>query len=362
MRQRGFSLIETCIAMACALLLIFGASTLATQSMRHHQHALGKISSIEQNSEIKDLIFSLANSTSCMARTGLSSAPAFNPANDKDLPLTGLQTNSDVTINRLFLTRAKLLRTSGINSEYSAELKITQTLVRSPAAIAPVTLGLMRLVVNSSGNIVSCNWDDTFIDPMTVCAGTTAVSANFTCYTAPIIPIVLTCPTGTSLTNGHCIPSDIDCFNQSLSTAFDGVKLGCTVIPTTKAIRYPAGYTPPPEPTLTQPVAGAPPETVTIPAQPCQCGSQSIQPGSTQLCSMAWSVDDSFFGNGSAYDDMWQVKRCNSAGQLEGNAPNEYIFRENGRGVQWAWRISSCTTTTGSKNVDGRRYSLGGCQ
>ncbi len=74
--------------------------------------AAGKLDGIQLNSEIKDLMFSMADtntgSSTCISRMGLSgSSPAFNPAADFDLPLSSFQnSNVAVTIDRQYLTDA----------------------------------------------------------------------------------------------------------------------------------------------------------------------------------------------------------------------------------------------------------------
>lgn len=359
--QRGFSLIEMGIATACALLLVLGASTMATQAMKHHQHAAGKLDSIQQNSEIKDLIFNLAgaNPSSCMSRLGLnSSSPTFAPGTEYLLPTSALpNAGSGVTVQKLYLSAQpgaqSMLTNNGVNRVYSTQLKIEQKLNRGVAsALKPIALGVMNVTVDSSNKIVGCGWDDSSTSPMQHCSSTSgAVAAGAGCFMEPEIEVITTCPTGTSLTSGRCVASNVNCYNQALGKQFDGYRMNCNLIPNTYAVRYPSNYTPP---SAASPTSAG--DSISTPS--CTCGNQTIPAGSNQLCIKGWSQSE-YFGN---YDDMWHVRRCNSVGQLEGNSPNEYVFYEEGHGINHSYRIGSCSFTSDSVNIDGRRYTVGVCQ
>lgn len=371
--QRGFNLVEITMALACSAILLLMVGTLATQSAKQTIQGAGKVDGVVQNSEIKDLIFNYANQSSgatCVERLKIADK-VFSAAGVIDLEVEDFQTQSSGSrIQRIFLSDRTDLRAIGNYREVSAQLRVEQVIGRDLAstenvAQKPVVLGLVKLTLDGAGKVISCNWDgEGAIDPLANCSSTEGTVTSTTCNSAPIVQPVTECPNGTDLQDGKCIASDVDCYNQTLGNNFDGQQFHCATLPAGYAVRYPDNFTPDPIPASSG--SSAPPPATEVPpppVAPCECGGSTIPAGSTtQLCIRAWSIDDSFFGNGSAYDDMWEVKRCNPAGQLEVNSPHQYVFDETGYGADYSWKIGGCYLTTSYKNAYGKNFTKGSCQ
>ena len=367
LNDRGFNLVEVSIAMVIAVFMILGATTLTTESLKQEQAAAGKLESIQQNSEIKDMVFSLAggaSTQSCMDRMGLTGGEKFDPKVDFPLPVDHFKGNAaSVELKKIYLTEASYIRTVGTQTEWAAILKVEQKLMRGPAAVAPVALGIMKVTIDSSNQIVGCNLDPTGNEPMNVCTGSDGTVAGTTggdpaCFVAPELEVLTSCPTGTSLSSatGRCVPVNISCYNQNLGDDFDGNKFGCEVLPPGYAMRYPSGFTPENAPTQTYP--GGTATDLSSQQKYCTCGTSQMQAGSTQLCVTAWNAKEIL----GTYDDYYKVQRCNSVGQLEPNSPNENLFNEEGVGNQWSARIATCSYFGGYKNQDSINYTLGSCK
>ncbi len=334
------------------------AGTMATESLKHQQRALGKIDSIQQNSDIKDLLFNLANQsgTSCKDRLGIPVGSVFTPATNEfpldpsQFQLGGVKSQ----IDRIFLSQPSLLRSVGSFVEYSAQLNVQQSTTRG-AALAPVTLGLINFTVDPAGTIVSCSWDQSSITPADICSGTQGtITTGNSCNFQPETPVDTNCPNKTALINGNCVPAGVNCFNQALGNKFDTNIFNCQSLPNTVAIRYPAGYTPPNAPAQQNPNPNAP---ALVAPTTCTCGNSIIQVNSNQLCIMAWSRDEGF-GNS---DDMWEAKRCNSAGELEPNTPEQFVFEEQGNNTTYGWRVGTCNYYGETKSSGGKLFVTGSC-
>lgn len=364
MGKRGFSLVEVIVAMACMFIVLLAVSDLSKISFDSQTRSRGKFDGVEQRSDIRDLIFSSKNtaaSGSCTAALGINPTHTFSPNTPFILDPTPFNNaNSLSKITDMYLSDAIDAGTSGMNRLFATQLKINQKLTRGVASnLAPVSLGVVTVVVDNTNKIISCNWD---ADPST---NSCPNGSSSTCFMPPAQPTpYTTCPTGTSLssTDGHCFPTDVDCYNRFLSKDFDGNLLTCQRLPAAYGIAYPSSYHPPTAPADVVSPTGATPTPTPVPATgpaiaaTCACGSTIIPAGGSQKCIRGYNSSEGF-GN---YDDKWDVQVCNSAGQLQPDNPAHY-FEEEGNGISFSWKVGYCGSPNGYTYISGVQFALADC-
>jgi prepilin-type N-terminal cleavage/methylation domain-containing protein len=382
--SRAFTLTETLIAVVILAIISLGGAALSVSFMREYQGQLAKNESLQQVSQLKSFLLTAptaANSDSCVSRLGLTGSEIYDPAHEFELSNLDLeQISQKLKVKRIYFARPAFQTTSGSENVYYAQLLASHAVEKiegNENQLRPMSLGMMRITANAAGRITSCNWDSSTEDPNAFC--TTAgmmVSENNTCIPmvqqTPIEPG--TCPIGTTLdsTINRCIPSSTDCAAQNLSDNFDGNRMFCTNIPTTHVVTYPQGYTPPALPTIsptgTTPI-GTPGGTpgpggmlpvASTPVPNCLCGTTSLSPGDPRLCVRATNNEEICIFDCPAYDDIFYVKTCNTSGALQTANPPGY-FLEDGNGVSWNWRVGTCTSYGGTKNVGGQIFRTGRC-
>lgn len=369
--QAGFTITEIAVALGVLSFLALVVGSLAKLSVGHETKVSGIQNAIEQRGEIRDTLLKAPKSgaETCLQRMGLTGSEVLNPATDFLIPNPKVNKSRFVNLDKLYLTKITSVGTSGALNIYTAQLVAEQSVKGSVQnePLQPSVLGLMNVSVDSSGHIVGCNWDQQSSNVADYCEGTTGLETDtgaggLVCNNEPAVVNLGACPGGTTLdlVANHCVPSNVDCYHKALPHNFDGLTLACDYLPPDYAVQYPSGYVPPTPPPTDEP--DRMPASTPIPALPvpktCACGNDTMTAGDGKLCVFAHSKCENPIC--SATDDMFDVKICNSAGQLEPANPAHY-YEEYGNRTRWNWRIATCHKQGGYKNEDGIRYVKGRC-